>query len=118
MLTGYVLSNTTIKTNKEIKMKISMHPGEYLKEVFMVPLKISNQELAEGLNVTPATVSRLVNGKCSLSIEMAKRLSHAFGNSVQQWLNIQNNWDIENCHVNTSFVKKFNTKGVKNASTK
>ena len=84
-----------------------MHPGEYLKSAFMVPLGLNHQTLSKALNVTPATVSRLVNGKASVSIEMALRLSHALGNSAEQWLNIQTRWDLENVKIDLECVKKL-----------
>ena len=86
-------------------MKNAMHVGEYLKEAFMVPMGISGGDLAKAIDVSPASVSRLINGKSSLSFEMALRLSKAFGNSVDQWISLQNNFDKENIKPDISNVK-------------
>lgn len=88
-------------------MKNTMHVGEYLKEAFMIPMGISSGDLAKTIDVSPASVSRLINGKSSLSFEMALRLSKAFGNSVDQWLALQNNFDKENIKPDLSNVKSF-----------
>jgi addiction module HigA family antidote len=88
-------------------MNICMHAGEFLKEVYMLPLKLSNQDVANKLGVSSAAVSRLVTGKASLSFEMAAKLSAACGNSVDQWLNLQNNFDKQNSKVDVSKVIKF-----------
>lgn len=90
-----------------MKLEIAMHPGNYLKCTFMEPLKITNQTLSNAINVTPATVSRLVNCKSNISLDMALRLSVAFGNSPEQWLTLQSNWEIENHSIDLSNIKKL-----------
>ena len=91
-------------------MKNPVHPGEYLKEAYMIPLKLTNQKLADAICVTPSTMSRLVSGKADLSVEMSMRLSKALGNSAQQWLNIQNNYTLSKSGFDLSKVKKLRSK--------
>lgn len=66
-----------------------MHPGEFLKVIYMVPLEISVTELAKKLGVSTATTSRLVSSKSDLSYEMAIRLSKVFKRTPEAWMNIQ-----------------------------
>lgn len=73
---------------------LDIHPGEVLKEDFMVPLGLSAAALAERLHTTPANVSRIVNGKQAVSAEMALRLARAFGTTPGFWLNLQSQYDI------------------------
>ncbi len=71
-----------------------VHPGEILKTLFMDALGIGVKQMAQDLDVTPKTVSALVNGHQGISIEMALRLSKAFGNSSDIWINLQRDYDL------------------------
>ena len=86
----------------------NLHAGQYLKVVYMMPLKLSAKSLAAKLGVNPATVNRLVAGHTGLSIEMAARLSKAFGNSIEKWMLIQTKWEIDNLEVDLSDVEVIN----------
>jgi antitoxin HigA-1 len=70
------------------------HPGEILKEEFLVPLGLSQTELAKELNTTFRTVNEIVNERRNISPEMAIRLSRYFGTSAELWLNLQNMHDL------------------------
>ena len=60
----------------------------------MEPLGISNTKLADAIDVTRKTVSKLVNEHSGVSPEMAMRLSLAFGTTPDFWLNLQKNYDL------------------------
>ncbi|MCV5603909.1 HigA family addiction module antitoxin, partial [Escherichia coli] len=62
-----------------------MHPGEFIREVYLEPLELQIGTFAEKLGVDTSTVSRLVNQKADLSYEMALRLSKALGRSADSW---------------------------------
>jgi addiction module HigA family antidote len=83
----------------------NLHAGQFLKVAYMMPLKLSAKSLSAKLGVNPATVNRLIAGHTGLSIEMAARLSKAFGNSIEQWLLIQTKWEIDNLEVDLSNVE-------------
>jgi addiction module HigA family antidote len=71
------------------------HPGRILKELYLVPLGISNTRLAEILGVSRKTVSSIVNERKVITPEMALRLSRAFTNTTpESWLNLQRNYDL------------------------
>ena len=72
------------------------HPGMILRELYVKPLGLTDNKLAENLNVTRVTVNRLLNGKQGVTAEMALRLSKAFGTTPQLWLNMQRNYDLWN----------------------
>ena len=65
------------------------HVGEILQHEFMKPLGLSNRRLAKDLGVDTMTISRLVNGKVALSINLARRLGAYFeGSSAEYWLRL------------------------------
>lgn len=66
------------------------HPGEILKEYLD---GVSITKAAERLGVTRATLSRIVNGKASITPDMAMRLSQSLGTTVEIWLNLQSQYD-------------------------
>ena len=71
-----------------------VHPGEILRTLFMDALGIGVKQMANDLDVTPKTVSALVNGHQGISIEMALRLSKALGTSSDIWINMQKDYDL------------------------
>ncbi len=70
------------------------HPGEIIQYECLEPLGLSITTAAQGLGVTRQTLSNLVNAKTGVSVEMAIRLSKAFGSSPETWLQMQMAYDI------------------------
>ena len=70
------------------------HPGEILRRLCLEPLGLTVTEAAAGLGVSRKTLSAIVNGRASVSPEMAVRLSLAFGTSAESWLNHQLQYDL------------------------
>jgi len=70
------------------------HPGEFIREVYLDPFKVSYRAAAKSLKVSPSTFNRLVMGKSNISPEMALRLSKAFGRSPESWLAMQDHYDL------------------------
>lgn len=83
-----------------MSLKSPMHPGEFVKELYMIPFGISSEKLASALSVSPSAFSRFINGKSDLSIDMAFRLSIVIGRSVESWMNMQNSFDIQRYREN------------------
>lgn len=69
-------------------------PGEILSEEFLKPLKISQKQLANHINVDIKVINRLINGHTSLSAEMALKLSSTFKTSPDFWLSAQYENDL------------------------
>ena len=69
------------------------HPGGVVRRQCLEPLGLSVTRAAEGLGVTRQTLSHLVNGNAGVSIDMAVRLSRAFGSSPETWLGMQMAYD-------------------------
>jgi addiction module HigA family antidote len=70
------------------------HPGEVLREMWLVPIGISITEAAKRLGISRKALSELVNGHTSVSPQMAVRLSVALKTSAKVWMNMQTNYDL------------------------
>ena len=70
------------------------HPGGIVKRECLEPLGLSVTRAAEGLGVSRQALSELVNEKTAVSVEMAIRLSKAFGSSPETWLGMQTAYDL------------------------
>ncbi len=70
------------------------HPGEFIREVYLEPLRISYRTVAAKLKVTPSTFNRLVKGQSNITSEMALRLAKTLGRSPESWLIMQNKYDL------------------------
>ena len=70
------------------------HPGEFIREVYLEELEVSSRTVAAKLKVSPSTFTRLLNGKSSITPEMAMRLSKTLGRSPESWLAMQNSYDL------------------------
>lgn len=80
--------------DRDLMTKCPCHPGELLKELFMVPLKLSVRDLANRLDVAPESLADFVAGNAAITVDLAMRLSQAFGNTPEFWLNAQRNVDV------------------------
>ncbi len=71
-----------------------VHPGEMLREEFMVPLGLSANRLAIELRVPVTRISEIVNERRTMTADTALRLERYFGMSAGFWLNLQKNYDL------------------------
>jgi addiction module HigA family antidote len=72
-----------------------IHPGEVLREEFLIPLSISQYRLAKDTNVPPRRINEIVRGSRAISADTALRLARYFGTSERFWLNLQARYDLE-----------------------
>jgi antitoxin HigA-1 len=70
------------------------HPGDLIRTEIIDPLGLSVSAAAEALGVRRATLSDLVNGKASLTPEMAVRIEKAFGPKMDHLLRMQLAYDV------------------------
>ena len=71
-----------------------MHPGEVLREEFLVPLELSAGALAKTCGVPRTRIERIANEETAITADTALRLGKALGTSAQLWLNLQNDFDM------------------------
>ena len=69
-------------------------PGEILSEEFLRPLGMTQQRLATHLGCDVKVVNRIVNGRTSVTAEMAVKLAATFRTSPEMWLNAQKAVDL------------------------
>ncbi|MEJ2492632.1 MAG: HigA family addiction module antitoxin [Desulfuromonadales bacterium] len=70
------------------------HPGEMLREEFLLPMSISQKDLAAAIHVPFQRVNELINQKRGMTPSTALRLAKFFGMSPDFWLNLQMRWDL------------------------
>jgi len=71
-----------------------VHPGEILREVFIKERGLTITEVARGLQIARGNLSAVVNERAGISPSLAVKLSEAFGNTAQFWINLQNNYEL------------------------
>lgn len=76
-----------------------IHPGEILKEEFLVPLDMSANRLAQVLGVPTNRITSIVSGSRNLTADTALRLSRAFRTSAEFWMNLQLAYDLRTAEL-------------------
>jgi len=71
-----------------------IHPGEILREEFMVPMGLSQNRLALELRVPVTRISAIVNEQRGITADTAARLGIFFGTGPEFWMNLQANYDL------------------------
>ena len=71
-----------------------IHPGEILRQEFLVPLGMSAHALSQAIRVPATRVNDIVNGKRGVTADTALRLARYFGNSPEFWLGLQLEYDL------------------------
>lgn len=71
-----------------------IHPGEILREDYLLPLDLSAHALAKAIGVTPARVNEIVREKRGVTADTALRLAKYFGGSAEFWLNLQATYEL------------------------
>lgn len=71
-----------------------IHPGEHLREEFMIPLGLSSNALGRALSITPTRINDIVRERRGISADTALRLARYFNTSHQFWLNLQSNYEV------------------------
>ncbi len=72
-----------------------IHPGEILQEEFLKPMGISCYRLARDICVSEMRINQIIRREEGISADIALRLAHYFGMSVEFWTGIQTHYEIE-----------------------
>ena len=70
------------------------HPGEMLLEEFLIPIGLSQQELANAIGVPYQRINEIVNGRRGMTPSTALRLARFLGTSASFWMNLQLRLDL------------------------
>ena len=70
------------------------HPGEIIKEDFLVDYGLTQYALANALKIPHSRLTSIIQGKRGISADTAARLARYYGNSAQFWLGLQAEFDL------------------------
>jgi len=74
--------------------KNPFHPGEFLLEKFLEPMKLTQSAFAKKLGWTKARLNELIKGKRGISADSALDLASVLKTSPKLWMNFQSTWDL------------------------
>lgn len=73
----------------------NVHPGEVLREEFLIPLEISAYRLAKETFLPQTRISAILKGKRRVSADTALRFAKYFGTTPHFWMGLQDDFDLE-----------------------
>lgn len=76
-----------------------IHPGEILREEFLVPLALSANALAVALHVPVSRINAIVRERRAITPDTALRLARYFGSGAEFWLNLQTSYDLKQAEL-------------------
>ena len=82
-----------------------VHPGEILREDFLVPLNMSVNALALALSVPATRIHEIVKERRSITADTAERLARYFGGDAVSWLNLQAIYDLKTLPTRDDIVR-------------
>ena len=71
-----------------------MHPGHFLESRFLVPLAISQTDLANALGISRRRVNEMIRGRRAITPDTALRLATYFCTDPMLWMHLQLAWDM------------------------
>ena len=80
----------------ELNKMRPVHPGEILRQDYLVPLGMSANRLAIELRIPVTRISKILNQERAVTPDTALRLARYFGGDAQTWLNLQAAYDLKN----------------------
>jgi antitoxin HigA-1 len=72
----------------------SIHPGEVLREEYLLPLHLSAHALAMAVAVPAPRINDIVREKRGVTADTALRLARYFGTSAEFWMGLQTDYDL------------------------
>ena len=80
----------------------AIHPGEILREEFLIPLGMSPHALAVKLHVPAPRINEIVRERRGITPDTALRLSRFFGTTPEFWMNLQASFDLKTARLSMS----------------
>lgn len=88
-------SSTTTDIDPDFRQLPPLHPGEMLREEFLVPLSLSPYALAKAIGVPRTRIERLVREETAITADTALRLARYFNMTPQFWMGLQTHYELE-----------------------
>jgi addiction module HigA family antidote len=85
----------------------NIHPGEVLKEEFLIPLSLSAYRLSKDTFIPQTRISEIIKGNRRVTADTALRLAKYFGTTAKFWLGLQDDFDLE--EEKNAKEKEFNS---------
>lgn len=85
--------------------RIRTHPGEILREEYLIPLNLSARGLAAALGVPANRLSEIIRGRRDISADTAIRLGRYFNTDPRFWLNLQAAHDVSKAEAGTDYSR-------------
>ena len=95
-----------------------VHPGEILRDEFMVPLGLSMNRVAMDLRVPVTRIADIVNEKRGITADTALRFARYFKNSSTFWMNLQTRYDLEVAEDEISYKVERDVRPLEVASSR
>jgi antitoxin HigA-1 len=89
------LSGAVNRSSHMAKKLPPIHPGEILREEFLVPLKLTPYAVAAALDVPRIRIERIAREEKPVTADTALRLGKFFKTGAAFWMNIQARFDLE-----------------------
>lgn len=76
-----------------------IHPGEIIREEYLVPMNMSAHALAIELRVPATRINDIVRERRAITPDTALRLARYLGTTAQFWLNLQSSFDLKQAEI-------------------
>jgi addiction module HigA family antidote len=76
-----------------------VHPGEILREEYVVPLGISANRFAAALGIPTNRITEILNERRAVTADTALRLARVLGTSPDFWLNLQKRFELRTAEI-------------------
>jgi antitoxin HigA-1 len=93
-----------------------IHPGEILREEFLVPLNMSAHALALELKVAAPRINDIVRERRAVTPNTALRLARYFGTTPDFWLNLQTAYDLKIAQRDSGQTIEYEVRQRRNAA--
>jgi addiction module HigA family antidote len=98
-------SRSSVTIKRRVMPRIRSHPGEVLKQEFLVPLNMSARALADAIFVPANRLTDILRGRRDVSADTALRLGRYFGTTAQFWMNLQAAHDLSRAEAESNYIE-------------
>lgn len=95
-----------------------VHPGEILREDFLVPIGLSVNALALALGVPATRIHEIVKERRSITADTAERLARYFGGDAASWMSLQAAYDLKTLPTRDEIVRRVAPRDARSASAR
>ena len=90
-----------------MKKQAVLIPGDVLKEKYMDAYQISVATISKDIGLSPSAIRQLINNKLKISIKIAWKLSKYFDTPIEEWINLQNKYELAELGGDVEFMESI-----------